>query len=35
VISLGYETHSIKGDQYFCEECSHKEREDAVRRGRD
>jgi hypothetical protein len=32
VISLGYDGYSSKGDQYFCEECAHKEMEDAVRR---
>jgi len=29
---LGYDGYSIKGDKYFCEECSHEEMEDTIRR---
>jgi hypothetical protein len=32
VISLGYDGYSVKGNKYFCEECSQKEIEDAFRR---
>ncbi len=34
VISLGYDGYSIKGDQYFCEDCSRKEMEDIHRQRR-
>ena len=33
VISLGYDGYSRKGDEYFCEDCAHKEMEDTIRRG--
>ena len=34
VISLGYDGYSTKGNEYWCEECTHKEMEGAVRRVR-
>jgi hypothetical protein len=34
VISLGYDGYSIKGEQYFCEECTQREMEGAIPRAK-